>query len=227
LKLSKETVEVLENFSKINKQFAAPAGNVLKTFQGSSSGVTVVGQYEAAEQFPYDFAVNELDRLLNALKMFGDPDVMFHEKYLVISGAGGTNLRYVYADPKVVKPFAKTVKLPSVDVVFSLPKAAFQAMHRAAGVLSFNTVSFDGDGTAVHLVVGDFRSDSTNAFKYPLGTTDKKFQTVFSLANIGAIVPADYSVEVCFGGIAHFATSTNLQYWVGVDSKLSKFNKSE
>ena len=64
MELSKETQDILKNFSEINQSLAFKEGKVLKTVSPQKNNLA---RAEVTEHFPQDFAVYELNKFLGDL----------------------------------------------------------------------------------------------------------------------------------------------------------------
>ena len=71
MKISNETIAVLQNFATINNGLQVKAGNVLQTI---SPGKTVVASAVVAETFE-DFCVYDLSQFLGTMSLFNEPEL--------------------------------------------------------------------------------------------------------------------------------------------------------
>ena len=76
MKISKQTLEVLKNYSNINSNILVRQGNVLSTI---SSSMNVYSSANVKETFDREFAIYDLNSLLALLTMMEDTDVDFGE----------------------------------------------------------------------------------------------------------------------------------------------------
>ena len=81
MKISKNTLNMLKNFSDINMSIEVKAGNVLRTVSVQKN---ILAQVEGETTFPQDFAIYEVNRFLGAASLLEDPDFEFGEKSVKI-----------------------------------------------------------------------------------------------------------------------------------------------
>ena len=224
MRLAKETVDFLKNFSSINSQIMVRKGKVLRTI---SPQKTIMAQAELEDELPVDFAIYELSQFISALSLFQDADIDFHERFLDINGANGSNLRYVYASPEnIITPPNKEIRLPSKDVTAQVTQSNLASVIKAAAVLSLAEVSIFSDGKSVSLVAGDTRNKSSNAFRVPLDhhPVSSAFTMTFKTENLVKLMSSvDYELTLSSKGLSHFK-SDRIQYWVPTEST-SKFGE--
>ena len=63
MKISKQTLSMLKNFSDINMSIEVKAGNTLRTVSVQKN---ILAQTDIEETFPQDFAIYDLSRFLSA-----------------------------------------------------------------------------------------------------------------------------------------------------------------
>ena len=97
MKISNETIAVLQNFATINNGLQVKAGNVLQTI---SPGKTVVASAVVAETFE-DFCVYDLSQFLGTMSLFNEPELKFGSAWMTIKD-GNSTVKYVYADPNTI-----------------------------------------------------------------------------------------------------------------------------
>jgi hypothetical protein len=215
MKLSKDTVNLLKNFSTINNHLLLKQGNKLATISNQKN---VFASATVAETFDTEFGIYDLGEFLSAMSLFEDPELTFNDKYVTLK-EGKNSIRYYAADPSnLTLPPAKSVALPSEDVKFTLTTANFSMIHRTASVLRAGDVAIIGDGTTLKAVVADKKNATSNAFEVDLGTTTSTFKANLKVENL-KMVPGDYEVSISSKRISQFKGSTSdLVYFVAVEA---------
>ena len=99
MKLSKNTLDILKNFSTINSNILVEPGNVIKTV---SPVKNVMSQATVKEKFDCQFGIWDLGKFLGTISLFEDPDFSFDDKHVTISGSNGTKVTYYYSEPKLL-----------------------------------------------------------------------------------------------------------------------------
>ena len=71
MKINKNTLNTLKNFSDINMSVEVKAGNILRTVSVQKN---ILAQSEIETTFPQDFAIYEVNRFLGDASLLEDPD---------------------------------------------------------------------------------------------------------------------------------------------------------
>ena len=83
MNLSDNTLTILKNFAGINNSILVKQGNQLRTI---SVAKNILAEATINEQFPRQFAIYDLNQLLNGLGLHQNPDLDFSpDSYLNIS----------------------------------------------------------------------------------------------------------------------------------------------
>ena len=213
MKINKDTLNTLKNFSDINMSIEVKAGNTLRTVSVQKN---ILAQAEVETTFPQDFAIYEVNRFLGAISLFDNPDFEFGEKSVRI-GNDRNSLNYVYCDPSmIVTPPEKNITVPDPEVRFKLSQDSLSRVMKAGNVLGTPEIVVES-GSPMTVRAMDSQNDSSDTFHVNLDeSTDKTFRFVFKIENF-KMVPGDYEVEISSKGIAKFSQN-QLQYWIATES---------
>ena len=213
MKINKDTLNTLKNFSDINMSIEVKAGNTLRTVSVQKNNLA---QAEVETTFPQDFAIYEVNRFLGAISLFDNPDFEFGEKSVRI-GNDRNSLNYVYCDPSmIVTPPENNITVPDPEVRFKLSQDSLSRVMKAGNVLGTPEIVVEG-GSPMTVRAMDSQNDSSDTFHVNLDeSTDKTFRFVFKIENF-KMVPGDYDVEISSKGIAKFSQN-QLQYWIATES---------
>ena len=96
MKFSKQTFEILKNFSTINSNILVKPGNTLSTITGAKN---VMSEAKVAEEFDVEFGIWDLSKFLGTISLFQDPEFEFEEKYVLIKSSTGSCVKYYYSEP--------------------------------------------------------------------------------------------------------------------------------
>ena len=219
MELSKETQDILKNFSEINQSLAFKEGKVLKTVSPQKN---ILARAEVTEHFTKDFAVYELNKFLGTLSMFNKPTFEFNGNHVKMI-EGKKRVKYIYADPSMfVAPPEKDIEFPDPEIEFNLTQADLDSLLRASAVLHLPEIGVVGNGSKMELTVMDVNNSSTDEVGIEVGDTDKNFQVVFKHENL-KLMRDDYDVKISSRGIAHFkSVGIGVEYWIATESS-SKF----
>jgi len=213
MKINKDTLNTLKNFSDINMSIEVKAGNTLRTVSVQKN---ILAQAEVETTFPQDFAIYEVNRFLGAISLFDNPDFEFGEKSVRI-GNDRNSLNYVYCDPSmIVTPPENNITVPDPEVRFKLSQDSLSRVMKAGNVLGTPEIVVES-GSPMTVRAMDSQNDSSDTFHVNLDeSTDKTFRFVFKIENF-KMVPGDYDVEISSKGIAKFSQN-QLQYWIATES---------
>ena len=223
MKLSEQTIEVLQNFSSINQSLLFKEGTKLRTV---SPQKTVLAEVEIGDEFSQDFGIYDLGQFLSALSLVEDPDLNLNDNDMIISDGNGTAVKYRYADPSmIVTPPDKSLSLPDVNVSFKLSDTILNKVLLAARALGVPEIIVKGEDGVITISAGDSNNSSTNTFSKKVGTTEDEFTHIFKVDNMKMMV-LEYNVEISSKGISKFftddgrvvyfiATETRTRSWYG------------
>jgi hypothetical protein len=217
MKLSDQTVEVLQNFSSINQSLLFKKGSKLRTV---SPQKTVLAEVEVGDVFAQDFGIYDLGQFLSALSLIEDPDLDFGDNGMTIGDGNGTALDYRYADPSmIVTPPEKALTLPDVNATFTLSDENLKSVLQAARVLGVPEIIVKGEDGKITISAGDSKNSSMNSFSKAVGSTDEEFEHVFKVDNMKMMV-LEYNVEISSKGISKFSTADGrVIYFVATESR--------
>jgi hypothetical protein len=203
MKISKQTLDILKNFSQINSNILIREGNLLSTI---SVGKNIFARATVAEEFPKELAIYDLNSLLGLLTLSDDQEVEFGDNSLTVSKDGGT-FEYFYADSSIiVAPPNKEIKLdPHFE--FSLSAADVGMLVKAASITGATTLSVIADGTEATLVIGDPKTSSSNSYRKSLGDTELEFDCRLGIDNF-KVLNDSYDISLSKKKFMHLKSST-------------------
>lgn len=213
MKISKQTLDILKNFSQINTNILIREGNQLSTI---SVGKNIFSRASVAEEFPLEFAIYDLGSLLGLLTLSDEQEVDFGDKSLTVSKDGGT-FEYFYADPSIiVSPPNKEIKLET-HFEFTIGATDIGMLQKAASITGATTLSIVADGTKATLVIGDPKTSSSNSYRKSLGETDLEFDCRLGIGNF-TVLTDEYVVSLSKKKFMHLKSTTkDVQYWLALE----------
>ena len=229
MKLSNETVTVLQNFSTINQNLVIKTGNKLSTMSAMKN---IVASADVQEDFPQDFAIYDLNEFLAALSLFEKIDLDFKNDFVVITENGDSRraLQYWYSDPSVVTHPKTDITMPDPDVQFQFASSTLAEVTKAASIIGAPDMVLEGTskGNAV-LKVTDKKNATANDFKVGLSvdenTKDVPYKFWFKVENL-KLIPGSYEVNVSSKKISHFSnTKAPVRYFIALEPESSYPNE--
>lgn len=216
MKLSKETLAVIKNFSGINSNILLKQGNTLGTISAQKN---VMAETSVTENFSQEFGIYDLNEFLGALSLFEDPDLEFSDKFVTIR-EGSNSIKFFAADSSVLVTPTKSITFPESDIDFKLTAAQLSMIQRTSSVLRANDVSFVGADGNLSVVVGDKKNATSNNYELVVAQTEKNFRVNLKVENL-KMLPGDYDVSISEKKISRFKGAGDLVYFVAVEADSS------
>ena len=200
MKLSEQTVEVLQNFSTINQSLLFREGRTLRTV---SPQKTVLAEVEVGDEFAQDFGIYDLGQFLSALSLVENPE-----------------LNYRYADASmIVTPPEKALTLPDINASFKLSSNVLRDVLQGARVLGLPEIIVKCVDEVVTIEAGDSKNSSMNSYSKKVAIADEDFTHIFKVDNMKMMM-LDYNVEISSKGISKFSTEDGrVTYFVATESR--------
>ena len=223
MKLSSETLTVLQNFAKLNSGIQFKTGNKIKTI---STGKNVLAEATLKDSFPQDFCVYDLNQFLTIHSIGKDTDIDFDDINVIFNfGRNKTKYRKTEKESILIPP-EKELTLPSVDISFSLSKEDFDSLMKITNVLQSPNVIVESEGDSINLTSCDVKDSSahTNTIQVSEGN-GQKFKMVFLTENL-KMIPGSYDVQISSKGLSLFKNKNqDIQYFVATEAKYSKYGE--
>ncbi len=218
MKLSKQTLDILKNFSGINSNLHIVPGHDQVTVSPMKN---IMVEASMEEDFPVEFAIWDLSKFLGTLSLFEDPELEFHEKHVTIS-SGSTNVVYHYAEPKLVKGCRpdREFNMPETVIHFDLSNREFVELQRASAVLRLPDLCITDNDGSIDLISLDKNDVTSN--RYSISVSDDVPDASFKMylkSEYLKLLPGDYSVGISDKVVSRFAHSDiDLTYYIALDS---------
>ena len=222
MKFSKNTFEILKNFSNINSNILIKPGNKLCTITPAKN---VMAEAEVEEEFETEFGIWDLSKFLGTISLFDDPDFEFSEKYVMIRSATGSCVKYYFSEPSLLTVPTRRLDMPDVAVSFNLPHSVFHEILRAASVLKLPDLAIRSEGGNIVAAVLDKSEPTSNDYSIELGSNESgaEFDFHFKIENL-KFIPGDYQVDITEKVVSQFTSkSGGVKYWVALEAS-SKYS---
>lgn len=219
MKFDNDIIDILKNFATLNPSILVKDGNKLETLSMSKS---ILAEAKVSIVFDTRFAIYDLNRFIQTLKLFKDPELKFEDKYVIIK-EDNNSVKYLYAEEKTMQKIKvpdKKPELESVDVEFSITSKNLKDIEKAINVLSLPNFVFEGDGNNIYMKAENVQNPTTDNYSIVVGETDKFFKGIFD-SNAIKILNDDYTIQICNKGISKFI-GNKVNYIIVFDYK-SKF----
>jgi|OM-RGC.v1.013254278 hypothetical protein len=221
-KLSKETIEVLSNFSTINPNLVVKKGNVINTI---SEAKNILAIAKVEETFESDFGIYDLNEFINVLNLVDEPDLDFSENSVTLKGAN-CNAVYRFADESILTSPTQKLNMPDADVEVLISGEVINQIRKASSVLNHSIVSLKGSGGKVELVVNDPNNPTANTYNITLDEDNdckQDFDFQFLISNF-KLIGGDYKVKISSKLISNWSKVSDgeIEYYIALE-KTSTF----
>ena len=217
MKISNKTLDILKNFSEINQSILIKKGKKLKTVSALKN---ILAHAVVEEDFPQDFAIYQLNEFIGVLSTMNNPDLTFHDKYVMLSQENGACTKYFYAEPSVVISPEKDIVMPSEEINFTLLEKQYNDLLKMSSILQLNDILVKGcpKSNGQYLAVTNKKNDTSNDYSVKVGEdVTEPYKMYFKTENL-KMVAGDYNVHISSKGISHFENMvTKLDYWIALE----------
>jgi len=215
MKISKQTFDVLKNFSEINENLLIKPGNKLQTISVMKN---VLAEATVEETFDKEFAIYDLNSLLSVLSLYESPDVTLGDDFLTVS-QGKSSSKFWYADPSLVVSPTKAITMPSAEVKVRITQSNYTDLLKASNIMQLPDVGLVSDGDTINLIATDKKNQTSNQFNVEVAEgTGTKFNFYFKRENL-RMIPGEYDLIISQKNISHWINANkNLQYWVALET---------
>jgi hypothetical protein len=216
MKLSENTITILKNFASINPSIYIRQGNIIRT-------IAIAGNIAASavveDDFDLDFAIYDVHEFLNGLRLYDSPVLDFSTPNRIIVKQDRHKIEYGLVDPALIScADDRDIKLPSVDISFTLKQVDFEKLLKASSVFTLPYFSVVGDGQTISLQVVQKDNPSSNKVSVEVGDTTQEFSMYYKIENL-KIIPGDYDVSISKHLISKFKNRNfDLIYFIGLES---------
>lgn len=217
--LSKQTLDVLKNFSSINSSIVFRKGSILRTI---SNAENILAKYTAEEIFPMDFAIYDLSEFLSGIMLFSNPQLEFSNNDFVSIFGGGRSAKYYFSDSEITLKAApeKNVKFPGADIQFNITGNELLSLQKASAVYRLPDLTFqsvEGE-TEIKLILRDKENDTSNTYEQSIsGCATGTYCLDVKIENI-RLLPGDYVVKISKQLITEWTNQiTDLTYYIALE----------
>ena len=217
--LSKNTLDVLKNFSTINSSIVFRKGSTVRTI---SNAENILAKYTGEELFPTDFAIYDLSQFLGGISLFNDPQLEFTSNDFVSIRGGRTSAKYYFSDPEITLKSApeKNVQFPGADLQFNLTSDDLTALQKASALYGLPDLTFQSEEglDTIKLILRDKENDTSNTYDLTVaGCSTGTYSLDVKIDNL-RVLPGDYSIKVSKALISEWTSSDyDLTYYIALE----------
>lgn len=219
MKISKETIEILKNFSQINPNLAVNGGNKIATITVHKH---IAAEAIVEEDFP-EFGIYDLPVFLGDVSLFDDPDFNFKDTHVILK-SGKRKSKFHFADEDMLVTPPKNIKMPKAKISFVLTQEDHAFINKAAATMTLADMSVESDGKKVMLSVFDKEDSTSNDISIEVAKGDgQKYKMFFKVDNL-RMLPGTYNVSIGVsdngkGALSLFENDAiDLKYYIAVEA---------
>lgn len=224
MKISKETMAILKNYTQINPSILIQKGSTLRTIDHEQ---TITSSSAVKEDFPKDFAIYDLPNFLSVVNMFDGAELDFGDddtNHCMIKYANAdTMVRYMYASPDAVEHVKKDIVMPITEINFDISKEQLSTIMKAAITMDLPHILLTPDGDkGIIITATSVDNPSSNTFRIflPAELSIKDFYVVIDFQKFTNLMEGNYSVGISTKEISHFF-NPNIEYWIALNTNSS------
>ncbi len=224
MNISPNTLKLLKNFATINGNVLFRPGKVLETVAASKA---ILASAEIEEDFPQEFAIFDLNELLNAVGLFQLPTLEIKEKNLVIKDekeGKKASVTYYFTDKDMISlpPDDKSkleAAIKSAEIKFTLTAEDFQELQKSASIFGSPNVVVKSDGKKIVVASLDLKNPTSHVYSLPVGKSNGDTFSMVFLSDNFKMIPGSYEVSISSKNISHFKnTEFPVSYYVSLET---------
>jgi len=216
MKLSKETIEILKNFSDINQSLLFNEGTKIKTMNSLKN---ILAHANVKEDFPRQFAIYNLTEFLGYLSTMTEPELVFEENHIKVTDKIIQD-KYKYANTDYIVSPEKDIKVTDYSIKVNIKEDVFRMIDKKTTILQLHDLYLKGcdKSNSIFLCASNKKNDSSNEISIKVGEgVSKKFNVVLKKENL-KIISGNYDISISPKGIAHFKNDKlDVEYWIALE----------
>ena len=164
MKISPQTISILESFKHINPNLVVRPGSTIATCNVEK---TLLGYFQAEEIFPA-FSIYDLKEFMSIIGLFKSPDFIFNQNAVDITEKN-KKTHYIFSDPSTFRRVPpESISMPDFEVSFILSQEDLNGMLKAAGIFQFKYITVTPNETGNILIATENLDSSASAYELEL-----------------------------------------------------------
>ena len=231
MKITKQTTELLENMSVINKNFLFNKGTIQRTFDESKSRMAEV---VFDNEIPMEAGIYDLSKVVSGMNSLKEPSITFAENSLSIVSQD-SEMIFAFTDKSLLKVPERPLVQPEYEYSFELSSEKFEQIikyfkvmnktdHKAnktkTKTTSFNYLVFEGNGQEIIAQVQESRTLANNVLRVRIGDSPQVFKFMINLEKLN-LLKDDYMVYFSTKKLSKFSCKKKkATYFVAVENTI-------
>lgn len=216
MKFTKQTIDILKNFSQINSSIMLNKGSFIMT---KSLNSVTYAEAEIPDVIDEDVGIYDLNSFLNMLNVVGPDAEIIHDistGQIIIRGQKMKIVERSADETTIIKP-KKRLVMPVADLVFQINAGDFEKLIKASRMMKLTDLSVEPiDGK---LIITAKSKESESTFSVEVGEYEGNnvFNFDMKIDNM-QFINSDYKVEISSKGAAKFSSDNGVAYVVVLES---------
>ena len=217
MQISKQTFDIMKNFSEINSSILIKPGQKLETI---SEMKNILAKADVPEIFETEFGIYDLSEFLNLIdsETFQGCNFAFNDKYLTLEN-GSSTAKYFYAAAANITSPTKSITMPDAEVKFELKAEDLATIKHMAAILHKQDIAFRNSNGDIVISVLEKKDDTSSTYDLVLGenTSPGNFCMYFKEEYL-KILKGTYDVSISSQSISYFVhKDLPLEYWIALE----------
>ena len=220
MQITRQTIDILKNFSDINSSILIKPGSELQTIAAMKN---ILAKSKITEDFQTQFAIYDLPEFLNLVtsSTFEGADLVFEESSVRLNN-GRAFSRYFYADESTIISPQKTLEMPDPEITFELFAEDLATAKNMVSILQKPDISISSDGETISIGVIDKKDIASNDFRMTVGEGNGDTYTMYFKNENIKVLKGNYTVSISSQGISHFSNNDiPVEYWIALEADSS------
>ena len=218
MQISRQTVDILKNFSTINPSILVKPGSEIQTI---STMKNILAKSAVTENFVNEFAIYDLPEFLNLVtsETFLGGEYTFNEDYVSLEKERAQST-YYYADPTtIVAPPEKPISMPDIEIEFDLEEPDLATIRNMSSILANPDLVVKSEaGKDIVVSVLDKKDPTSNVFNLRVGDGNGDTFTMYFKNENLKLLKGNYKVSISSQAISKFShEDIDLTYWIALE----------
>ncbi len=215
MKITKEFITILKNFSSINQNMLFVPGNKQSIISTTGS---IFSRANTDVEIEKEFAIFSLSKFINVLSLFEEPNIEINEKTLTISSVNGEKkCKYQLTNPEFIKYEKEPDKYNKMQKDFEgiqLRYSDLSDIIKMADILGSEFIIFEGKNNANFLSIMN-SNDNGDTAEVWIDIQGGEFKAVLP-RNMLNLIKQDYEINISKKGAIQFH-SNMIDYFMALD----------
>lgn len=215
MKFSRGTIDILKNFTNINRSILFKPGKIISTID---DGETIMAMANIEEEITHEFAIFELNKFIGALSVMPNSNIEVNEeRQCLVIKEGKSKMTYTFTEPSMIKasPY-KEFPIGNILASFTLEYSTLSSIVKSANILELPDITILTEEGDIIIRAGSLNGVTNDNYQVRIGETSNNFSLSFKIENL-KFLNRDYTVTVPDKQMVKL-TSSDISYWIAAST---------